>query len=306
MGSTYVYRRSIAFFLRAIVRPRLHLHPKPDEVAHIPSRDDGRTIKGHVYKPSSSNDRTPVLINFCGSGFVLGTFGTDDEFCRYVAKSTDYTVIDVQYRLAPEHPFPAAYNDAEDVVRWVQSQPDRFDSSCISLSGFSAGANIALSVSSTSPLFNHEEKHNTFRTVISFYGPTDMNVATPDKPQADSTNWIMRKIFPGFSHLCHKCLNMGQVDPKDPRISPAYADPRSFPDTTLFISASQCSFGIEAEKLSEKLAAIEGKFSKAIRMDNCAHGWDKEAVRGTSQCKAKDEAYAAALEILLKEKEKEI
>ncbi|KAJ6161237.1 hypothetical protein N7470_004633 [Penicillium chermesinum] len=242
--------------------------------------------------------RTPVLINFCGSGFILATFGSDDEYCRYVANSTDYTVIDVQYRLAPENPFPAAYNDGEDVVKWVLSQPDRFDPAQVSLSGFSAGANIALSISSSSQCFNHDEKQNTFRTIICFYGPTDMNVPTPEKTQSDSSNWIMRKIFPGFSHLCHKCLNMGQVDPKDPRISPSYADPQSFPDRSLFISAAQCSFGIEAEKLSQKIGAVEGKFSAAIRMNGCAHGWDKEAVRGTSQCRAKDEAYAAAVKIL--------
>ncbi|CAG8243332.1 unnamed protein product [Penicillium salamii] len=296
MGASYGYHKSLASFLRLLVKPRLHLDPKPDEVALIPSRDDGRTIKTHIYKPTTTGP-TPVVINFCGSGFVLGTFGNDDEYCRYVADKAAYTVIDVQYRLAPEHPFPAAFHDAEDVVSWVRSQPERFDLSLISLSGFSAGANIALAVASSSDIFPVGEK-NIFNAVISFYGPMDMSLPTPEKPQADRSNWIMRDIFPPFSHLCHKCLNLDRVDPTDPRMSPIKADPKNFPANVLMITAAQDPFAIEAEKLSEVLNNTEGKYSVSQRMENCAHGWDKEAVRGSSQCQAKIEAYDLAVDML--------
>lgn len=77
MGVFYAYHKATALLLRALVRPRLHLHPVPNEI--IPSRDTGRTIKAHVYKPTSTKQHGPVLINFCGSGFVLRTFGSDDE-----------------------------------------------------------------------------------------------------------------------------------------------------------------------------------------------------------------------------------
>lgn len=297
MGVQYAYHKSVATFLRALVRPRLHIHPKPDDTVFVPSRDEGRTIKTNVYG-TAEDKPTPVLINFCGSGFVLRTFGNDDEFCRYVADKTNYTVIDVQYRLAPENIFPAAFNDAEDVVKWVQSQPDRFDVSCISLSGFSAGANIALAVASSSKLFGGEEKQSIFNSVISIYGPTDMALPTPEKPMEDTTNWIMKTIFPKFSHTCHKLLNPGSVDPYDPRISPGFADPHNFPNNVLFITASQCAFAVEAERLSEQISGIDGKVSLSRRMDGCAHGWDKEAIRGSSQCKAKDEAYALAVATL--------
>ncbi|CAG7925388.1 unnamed protein product [Penicillium olsonii] len=298
MGASYGYHKSLASFLRLLVKPRLHLNPKPDEVALIPSRDDGRTIKTHIYKPDTPGP-TPVVINFCGSGFVLGTFGNDDEYCRYVADKAAYTVIDVQYRLAPEHPFPAAFHDAEDVVTWVRSQPERFDLSLVSLSGFSAGANIALAVSCASEIFPAGE-NTVFNSVISFYGPMDMALPTPEKHQADRSNWIMRDIFPPFSHLCHKCLNLGRVDPADPRMSPIKADPKNFPDNVLMITAAQDPFAIEAEKLSDVLNNTEGKYSVCRRMDNCAHGWDKEAVRGSSQCEAKMEAYDLAVDLLKK------
>lgn len=308
MGLQYVHHKVIATFLRGLVRPRLHLNPKPDEVVHIPSRAGGQTIKCHVYKPATEKqETTPVLVNFCGSGFVLRTFGNDDEYCRFVADRTRYTVIDVQYRLAPEHPFPAAFQDAEDVVKWVRSQPERFDIDCISLSGFSAGANIALALSSSSAIFSQQqqsEKRDVFRAVLSFYGPTDMALETPFKPIADPSNWIMRKIFPGFSRLCHKCLNPGVVNPEDPRMSPLFADPHNFPENVLIVTAAQCAFAMEGEKLAEKLEGA-GKYVQCRRMEGCAHGWDKEAVRGTSQCVAKEEAYAMAVEILHREDERE-
>lgn len=298
MGVNYVYHRAISSFLRALVRPRLHIHPTPDETIAIPSRDAGRTITAHVYKSANATQPTPVLLNFCGSGYVLPTYGNDDEFCRFVADHTRYTVLDIQYRLAPEHPFPAAFHDAEDVVNWARSQSDRFDPSELSLSGFSAGGNIALAVSSASSQFVQEGKPSIFHTVISIYGPTNMALPTPEKPQADYSNWIMRKIFPGFSHLCHKCLNPGRVDPRDPRLSPVFADVHNFPDNVLTITAAQCSFAIEAEELARRIGSIDGKFSPYKRMEGCAHGWDKEAIRGTSQCKAKDEAYALVVSML--------
>lgn len=295
MGLQYIYHKSVATFLRALVRPRLHIHPKPEETVFVPSRDSGRTIKTNVYGTPTEGKPSPVLINFCGSGFVLRTFGNDDEYCRFVAEKSEYIVIDVQYRLAPENPFPAAFNDAEDVVKWVQSQPQRFDSSCISLSGFSAGANIALAVASSSDLFGGKEEQSIFNTVVSIYGPTNLALSTPEKPIVDDSNWIMTKIFPKFSHTCHKLLNPGDVDPADTRLSPGFADPHNFPSNALFITADQCAFAIEAENLSEKIGSIDGNVSICRRMKGCAHGWDKEALRGSSQCKAKDEAYALAV-----------
>jgi acetyl esterase/lipase len=164
-------------------------------------------------------------------------------------------------------------------------------------------------VSSSSALVSQDklnEKPDVFRAVLSFYGPTDMALETPDKTIADPSNWIMRKIFPGFSHLCHKCLNPGVINPEDPRMSPLFADPHNFPENVLVITAAQCAFAIEGERLATNLEAA-GKYVKCRRMEGCAHGWDKEALRGTSQCKAKDDAYAMAVEMLQRrEDEKEL
>lgn len=133
---------------------------------------------------------------------------------------------------------------------------------------------------------------------MSFYGPTNMVVATPPKPQLDPSSFIMRRLLPPFSHLCHKRLNPNVVNPRDPRISHIFADADSFPGNVLLITAAQCPFPIEVEKLAEYIGTADSKYVVCRRMENCVHGWDKEAIRGTSQCKAKDEAYALAAKML--------
>jgi acetyl esterase/lipase len=122
------------------------------------------------------------------SGFVLRTFGSDDEYCRFIADKTDYNVIDVQYRLAPESPFPAAFNDAEDAVAWVRSLPEQFDISCVSLPGFSAGANIA-SLYPVHPRSSTRKKIQMSFPQSSFYGP--VNMALPNHKSLWQINLIL-------------------------------------------------------------------------------------------------------------------
>lgn len=304
MGSQYFEKKSVASFLRVLVRMHTPVDPHPDEVLAVPSRDPDRTIKVHFYQDPDAVDATkpvPAVVNFCGSGFTLRYFGTDDDYCHYISRRTGRAVLDVKYRLAPEHPFKAAFDDAEDVVSWVRSQHDRFDRSCLSLSGFSAGGNLALAVTSSSPLFmaaDDPESRQGFHSVLAFYAPMNLSQPTPQKPQVDDRNLIMRKIFPHISHFCHKCLNPGSLDTTDPRFSPIFADPQNFPSKVLIVTAAQDPFAVEGEELADKLRQVDGRHVVCQRMERCPHGWDKKAKEGTPQGDAKREAYDLAVEML--------
>ncbi|PIG82375.1 esterase/lipase [Aspergillus arachidicola] len=157
-----------------------HTISNPDDVVYIQSREAARTIKAHVYRSASAPNPTPILINFHGSGFMIPMHGSDDEFCRQVSRETGYTVLDIQYRLAPENPFPAALHDAEDAVNWVLQRPEKFDTSRLAISGFSAGGNLALALSSS--VF----PRGTFRSLLAFYPPVDLytepGLKTPPDP----------------------------------------------------------------------------------------------------------------------------
>ncbi|KAL4951697.1 Alpha/Beta hydrolase protein [Aspergillus filifer] len=282
---TYLFYKVVVFLLRTF--PPFPTPPaKPDEVLQIPSRDASRKIKVHVYKSSSCTKPCPVLANFHGSGFVLAMHGTDDAFCREMSQRTEYTVLDVQYRLAPENPFPAALNDVQDVVNWVLQQPDEFDQSQVVLSGFSAGGNLALAASST--LFPRE----TFFAVMAFYPPVDLYTQPESKSPPDPTG----KPLPApLARLFDKCYIPASHDTKDPRISPLYAQADRFPDRVLILTAAMDGLAPEAEQLAVNIEREAGHRVVSQRMEGCNHGWNispKTAVEREATVKAYDMAAA--------------
>src|SRR5688500_17697127 len=102
-----------------------------------------------VYRPawSSEGDVLPVLVWYHGGGWVIGDLETADTTARDVANGSGCAVVSVDYRLAPEHPFPAALDDALAAVRWV-ARPDvvaemGVDPDRLAVSGDSAGGNLA-------------------------------------------------------------------------------------------------------------------------------------------------------------------
>jgi acetyl esterase len=87
----------------------------------------------------------PALIYFHGGGFVLGNLDTHDPICRSLAKESGAVVIAVDYRLAPEHKFPAAVEDAHTATLWIAANAEQLgiDARRICISGDSAGGNLA-------------------------------------------------------------------------------------------------------------------------------------------------------------------
>lgn len=287
----YIYYKFLASLIRAAIVPIAYLvgtlNAYPDEVRYIPSRDKGRTIKVHVYRSSNAGP-SPVLINFHGSGFMIPLHGSDDDYCRTISSQTKYDVIDVRYRLAPENPFPAALNDAEDAVKYVLGRPDEYDLSHISISGFSAGGNLALSTSAN--LF----PPGTFRSVLCIYPPTDLSVPVDEKTAPDPNGRPLPKpVMQIFSRSY-----VPGLDKKDPRISPALAPLERFPSRVLMITASADSLCLEAEQLAERLQELPASHVVCQRMENCSHAWDKNPIGGPVQRAATKRAYGLAVEML--------
>ncbi len=104
-------------------------------------------INARVYTPETEppNEGFPVLLYFHGGGWVLGNLDTYDASCRALCQGADCIVVSVQYRLAPEHIWPAAPQDAFAAYRWllVNAQHLGGDASLIGIAGESAGGNLA-------------------------------------------------------------------------------------------------------------------------------------------------------------------
>lgn len=102
-------------------------------------------LTARLYVPESTAGPQPLLVYFHGGGHVLGDLDTHDQPCRFLAREIPAAVLSVDYRLAPEHPFPAAVEDARAAFSWaaenagaLRADPDR-----VAIAGDSAGANLA-------------------------------------------------------------------------------------------------------------------------------------------------------------------
>lgn len=102
-----------------------------------------------LYDARETRPPGPMLLFFHGGGFVLGDLYTHEPFCTSLAVALDLPVLAVDYRLAPEHPFPAAPEDCIAAARWAATNPDRLGRTVTSLvpCGDSAGGNLAIVVS---------------------------------------------------------------------------------------------------------------------------------------------------------------
>ena len=110
-------------------------------------------IAARLYTPAGLAAPSPLLVYFHGGGWVLGSLDTHDEVARRLAYHAGVRVLSVDYRLAPEHPFPAAVDDAEFAFAHVAAHPEQFGAlrSGLAVGGDSAGGNLATVVARRAP-----------------------------------------------------------------------------------------------------------------------------------------------------------
>ncbi len=124
--------------------PRIPLHPDL-RVQDLRIDGPGGEIPIRVYWPDSDAATHPVTMFFHGGGFAVGDLDTHDGTARQHAVGADTVVVSVDYRLAPEHPFPAAVEDAWAATCWVAENAARFgaDANRLAVAGDSAGGTLA-------------------------------------------------------------------------------------------------------------------------------------------------------------------
>ncbi|WP_440639279.1 alpha/beta hydrolase [Bradyrhizobium sp. PUT101] len=108
---------------------------------------DGATIEARLYARAAPSDRkpVPVLLYMHGGGFVVGSLDSHQPLCRGLAEDSGAAVLSVGYRLAPEHKFPTAFEDAADALAWIgrEGRAIGLDTRRVAVGGDSAGGTLA-------------------------------------------------------------------------------------------------------------------------------------------------------------------
>ncbi len=167
--------------IRQGTRMQLALLGEPEPIAHV----ENRTIPGpageipvRIYTPAGSGP-FPVLVFFHGGGWVICDLDTHDGICRSLANEVSCIVVSVDYRLAPEHKFPAAPEDCYAATEWVAKHAAQFngDPTRLAVGGDSAGGNLTAVVAQMAR--DRNGPRLAFQLMI--YPATDFNAKTPSK-----------------------------------------------------------------------------------------------------------------------------
>ncbi|MGW2609505.1 alpha/beta hydrolase fold domain-containing protein [Streptomyces mirabilis] len=135
-----------------------------------------------VYLPTSEGPPPPVHVNFHGGGYVMPLTEIDDPLCRFLAAEAGVAVVNVDYVVAPQHPFPAPPRQAFEVVRWIAEHGGEhgWDGSRLSVGGQSAGGGLAAAVARQAL----EEGGPAIALQVLHYPPLDLATSARDKRAA--------------------------------------------------------------------------------------------------------------------------
>jgi acetyl esterase len=274
--------RRILDMIAAAGRPPLHqctpeearqsfdfgpLAGQPDPVARV----EDTTIPGpagsipvRIYTPHGDGP-FPALVYCHGGGWVLGNIDTVDVPCRRLASQAQCVVVSVDYRLAPEHRFPAAAEDAYAAFRWLVANaaghhvdPDR-----IAVGGDSAGGNLAAVVSLMAR--DHGGPMPAFQLLL--YPVTDGTLDTASYRENADGYLLTRESMAWFwNHY------IGEADRTHPYASPLHADDHAGLPAAFVVTAEFDPLRDEGEAYARRLAAA-GTPAQCKRYDGTIHGF---------------------------------
>jgi acetyl esterase len=237
--------------------------PSTEPIHHSGDVDAGG-VPARLYRPNDRDD-LGLLVYLHGGGWVIGNLETADNLCRILANSSAQAVLSVDYRLAPEHPFPAALEDALAATLWAHANaadlgcaPDR-----LAVGGDSAGANLAIVVGQLGSV--------PLRHQLLVYPVTDLTRSFPSYAENAAGPGLTAKGLDWFiDHYVGD--DVGRL--VDPRVSPHFASDHvvAASPPALVITAECDPLRDEGDAYAARLASL-GVPTSHVRFGGMYHGF---------------------------------
>jgi acetyl esterase len=253
----------------------------------------GGPLRLRVYRPAGARPRregpAPLVVFFHGGGWVIGDIDTHDGTCRILCRSTGAVVVSVDYRLAPEHPFPAAVDDCIAATSWVADHGADLggDPGRLGLAGDSAGGNLAAVVA------QHAQREGSpaIRAQALVYPAVDFTEIRPSFVAngegylltADSIRWFSAQY-------------LADHDPADPRASPLLGDLAGLPPAVVAVAEFD---PLHDEGLAYAAALSDAGVSvRTLDFGGLVHGFMGLGALSPASARARDEVWKAFAALL--------
>ena len=243
----------------------------------IPSADGD--IPARLYRPRTE-ETLPAILFFHGGGFFGGTLDTVENPCKLLAEKANALVVSVDYRLAPEHPFPAGLNDCYRALEWVHERADdlRVSRDDIAVAGDSAGGNLATACC----LLDRSNERNMIRFQALIYPVVNLgSIPTDDyewkldnyeiKHHHDLIRGVVRALADNEGFFNQLYLQ-GKAELTDPLVSPLFADDVNGLPPALIVTAEYDYLRLEGEAYARKLAR-DGVPTRLIQYHGMDHAF---------------------------------
>jgi acetyl esterase/lipase len=202
-------------------------------------RGEDRTIRGPGGAPLGLRVVAPdtprgVYLHLHGGGLILGSADGQDARLAEIADATGLACVSVDYRLAPEHPYPAAWDDAEAAALWLaRNGAAEFGGAFLAIGGESAGATLAVPT-----LLRMRDRHG-----FTGFGAAALSYGNYDSSGTPSNHWngrdglIIRDVDIAY---CTQCYAPDPATRRDPDMSALYADLRDMPPALFSVGTLDC------------------------------------------------------------------
>jgi acetyl esterase len=222
-------------------------------------------IPGRIYAPDGPRP-CPVMLYFHGGGYVKGGVEESDAFCRHLASTTRHLVLSVDYRLAPEHVFPAALDDAVAATLWAATHAADLGGAPgpVVLCGESAGGNLAAATC----LRLRSNPEVSIRYQVLLQPVIDFTLSFSSIAMPPTECLVPRDDLAWY----YRTYCDGQCEPADPRVSPIFAPDLSGLPPALIIAAEYDTLRDEAEAYAGRLKEA-GIATRYLCADGMVHGF---------------------------------